>query len=133
METTAIFKLLYVSDIALADAHGEWVYAMARESRLRNEAESITGVLVSDDVNFVQYVEGPEAAIRGLLDRLLRDTRHTNVERLVFGPLDGGRRFESWRFGILLAPLPAEEIATLRGLRGEPAIRRFEQVVPLGD
>ena len=48
-------------------------------SRRNNATRDITGLLLYWDGNFLQYVEGPEAAVDALLDRIRIDPSHDGV------------------------------------------------------
>ena len=66
------------------------------EARLGNARDGVTGVLTVVEGRFVQIIEGPEAALDGLMAKLLRDPRHTDLtvlerrraERRSFGDWD---------------------------------------------
>ncbi len=49
------------------------------QARTGNARDGITGVLTAVDGHFVQVIEGAEIVIDRLLDRLERDTRHTDL------------------------------------------------------
>lgn len=64
-------------------------------SRVRNRAESITGMLLAENGRFVQLLEGPEDAVRALMDRIAADPRHEHV-RLLEEEVVPTRRFPDW-------------------------------------
>ncbi|WP_398304351.1 BLUF domain-containing protein [Zoogloea sp.] len=68
-------------------------------SRRNNDLSGITGILVFDGWRFFQYLEGPEEAIRRLVDKLRLDPRHDNYVELLSSPFDGPRRFHKWSMG----------------------------------
>lgn len=49
-------------------------------ARHLNALDGVTGLLIYDGVRFLQIIEGAEAAIDDLLQRLLRDPRHSALE-----------------------------------------------------
>ena len=63
---------LDVDDRDLADIH-----SIARNL---NALDGVTGLLLYDGSRFLQIVEGAEAAIDNLLERLRRDRRHSALE-----------------------------------------------------
>lgn len=73
-------------------------------SRTRNKADDISGCLVyryNDDFdrgNFLQVLEGPEAAIDDVWDRISADNRHHTIVIIDEGPLDK-RMFSNWSMG----------------------------------
>ncbi len=44
-----------------------------------NEANGITGCLVYNGMNFMQLIEGDDAAIDSCMARILKDTRHSGI------------------------------------------------------
>jgi hypothetical protein len=64
--------------------------------RRRNAHESITGLLVYDRGEFLQWLEGPEDALLRVWASILRDPRHTDIERLETPPRRD-RLFPDWR------------------------------------
>ena len=62
----------------------------------RNNSElDITGILLYDKLNFVQYLEGPAEHLNFLFEKLKVDARHTQVRSIMFGPAKR-RLFPSW-------------------------------------
>ena len=66
-----------------------------RAARVNNASLGITGALMLYDDWFAQLLEGTEAAVRGLFDRIAADPRHNGVELLDQGPSER-RLFERW-------------------------------------
>jgi hypothetical protein len=52
-------------------------------SRRNNIRDGITGLLLYHDGNFMQALEGPEAEVRALIERIKRDPRHTGMILMV--------------------------------------------------
>lgn len=119
--------LLYVSTLAPTALISD-VARIANTSRVRNCQDAITGLLVFDGCNFAQLVEGPHQAVAALLARLAVDKRHADMEVLIFGPLDGKRRFPGWDLGYHFASDGGDELTILSGLRGAEALACFELV-----
>ena len=61
----------------------------------RNQALSVTGVLLFDGYRFFQYLEGPRTAIDEVFGCIERDTRHGNLE-VLFDEAVNERYFRSW-------------------------------------
>lgn len=61
----------------LSDAELEQIHETARHL---NALDGISGLLVFDGTRFLQIIEGSEAAIDDLVERLRRDTRHSAFE-----------------------------------------------------
>lgn len=68
------------------------------QARRNNAAEDLTGLLLYNDGCFVQYFEGPPAAVTGLIARLQRDQRHHHMIRMTEGPVED-RSFADWSMG----------------------------------
>lgn len=77
-------------------------------SRARNEASGITGMLLHDDGQFTQALEGPEDAVRHTLARIAADPRHDDV-RTVDEQRIERRRFGSWAMGYTSASGESED------------------------
>jgi hypothetical protein len=65
----------------------------ARENNLKNE---ITGLLLYKDGNFMQVIEGPTIAVVELYGKIVADTRHHVVMKLLEHELVE-RSFASWQ------------------------------------
>ncbi len=94
-----LVRLLYASRAA-DSIGGELIEEILTESRSRNPAHGITGVLcVCQTGNvFLQALEGGREAINRLYGNLLRDTRHRDVTLLDYAEINQ-RRFAGWRMG----------------------------------
>jgi Sensors of blue-light using FAD len=68
------------------------------QARSNNDRDGLTGLLLYRDGNFMQTIEGPEAAIARLLSRLEVDPRHTGLSVLLSGERED-RRFDEWSMG----------------------------------
>ena len=122
-----LFALLYVSELAEHDASE--VERICHESRVNNERDGVTGLLVFDGRSFCQFVEGPHGAIAELLARLEGDARHVRMKLLHHGPSATGRRFPDWRLGYAFTADPAA-IARLESEHGEKALWHFDRLRP---
>ncbi|MCX7251977.1 MAG: BLUF domain-containing protein [Burkholderiales bacterium] len=91
---TAIEGLLYRSRIVnrIGPLH---MFLLVERARLANQAEGITGQLIYLDHSFMEYLEGPTAALDALWRNLRQDPRHYDVELLARFPL-AQRRCASW-------------------------------------
>jgi Sensors of blue-light using FAD len=68
---------------------------LLREARLRNARYHVTGILLYHEGRITQILEGDEAAVRYLYERIERDPRHRGVVKLADEPLPH-RRFAQW-------------------------------------
>ena len=89
-------SLLYISDSALMLPDDEWqVDAIVDVARSRNAALGVTGALMFAHTNFVQVLEGSQAALDELMASIRRDRRHHDVRVLEEERL-ACRRFPGW-------------------------------------
>lgn len=90
-------RVVYLSRAKHALTQQE-VLSLCAQAASRNARESITGALLCAGNCFLQVIEGPDAAILGLVDRLQRDERHTDLSIIVD---EGIRRrdFARWSMG----------------------------------
>lgn len=94
---TSVYSLVYTSTAtdSLSDAG---LAALLEKSRSNNASENITGMLLYRRRQFIQFLEGPEEAVRGLLLRIRLDPRHTDLKVLVEGS-GRERQFSDWTMG----------------------------------
>ncbi len=122
-----LYEVLYVSTLSV-DQPLSTVHAIAARSRIRNQEHAITGLLVFDGARFCQQLEGPEAAVRALMDRIRDDPRHIYVEVLHDAPL-AQRRFQQFSLGFCTID-EGTALDHLETLRGRAALQAF-QALPL--
>ena len=76
------------------------VDAVLASARINNPLDGITGVLIFNGSNFMQIIEGGDAAVDGLVERLKSDRRHSNMsirdERMI-----EKRNFPDWSMAYL--------------------------------
>jgi Sensors of blue-light using FAD len=77
------------------------VYAIMKEARQRNEALSITGVLLFNTQYFLQLIEGPRHSIDALYPLIEKDRRHQDVERLVQRTITE-RSWANWSMALVM-------------------------------
>ena len=98
-----VFRLVYRSHSRIGSTErkhqlGE-IFSVARSA---NKKLGVTGALLIDDDQFVQTLEGPEAAVRGLYEKISKDRRHEHVELLESGDVPG-RVFGRWAMAKMAA------------------------------
>jgi hypothetical protein len=71
------------------------VAALLRQGQMRNMSAHVTGLLVQADGCFLQYLEGPAAALGPLIGGIRADGRHEEVVTLLHRPVDQ-RLFAGW-------------------------------------
>ena len=89
-----LHALAYVSR-SLVPAHSVDILDIARAAMRNNLDAGLTGALYYDDNQFCQLLEGSQAAVRRMFERIRLDSRHADVAVLREGPV-AARRFEHW-------------------------------------
>ncbi|MGY6632609.1 MAG: BLUF domain-containing protein [Alkalilacustris sp.] len=89
--------------------------ALLAVSRRNNAADGITGLLLYHDQNFLQVLEGEEAAVTACFERIRRDPRHRNLI-MVSRDTRPARSFGQWwmgfaRMGDLASAGPGQIVA----------------------
>jgi len=89
-----VYFLVYVSAAVTWFSESE-LRELLTSARFRNEHAGITGMLLYKDGNFMQALEGPEAAVQGLYKRIEADRRHHGLVVLDRG-VQETRQFALW-------------------------------------
>lgn len=94
-----MLSLLYMSHSNIADEQAnQEVQALNHKSVIINKREDITGVLIFTGTHFCQLLEGPRDAVYDRIDRIRRDSRHSDVW-VVLQETITARRFAGWSMG----------------------------------
>ncbi|WP_223623387.1 BLUF domain-containing protein [Microbacterium sp. EST19A] len=94
-----VYSTVYTS-AATAPFDGDDLTRLLTQSRSANEARDVTGVLLYRQGRFVQYLEGDEATVRELVDRIGADPRHGGFRVLVDDEHES-RYFPQWTMGFV--------------------------------
>ena len=78
----------------------EQIDRIVSESRRLNAINGITGVLVYCDGNFMQYIEGDEAAVMEAFARIRASSSHRQISELMNQPILE-REFADWPMGFV--------------------------------
>lgn len=100
-----IARLIYISTAreGLTSADEDAILGVARQE---NAKYGITGLLVASPTQFMQLLEGPEAAVSTIFERIRFDDRHHHVT-IVHTRATTERQFPDWTMGFERAtPLP---------------------------
>ena len=89
-----MYFLVYVSTAVTWFSEAQ-LRTLLSSARFRNEAAGITGLLLYKDGNFMQALEGPQAVVRGLYQRIEGDRRHQGLLVLDSGAQED-RQFATW-------------------------------------
>jgi hypothetical protein len=93
----SVYFLVYVSSAVKLFAREELV-RLLRKSRANNARNGITGMLLYKDGNFMQILEGEQAAVVETYARISGDRRHRNQIVLLRGEEDE-RQFPEYKMG----------------------------------
>ncbi|UYZ64682.1 BLUF domain-containing protein [Hymenobacter weizhouensis] len=80
--------------------------------RAYNHSQGITGILLYSEGQFLQIIEGGEAEVQALFERIERNYRHVHVVKLADGPIPQ-RCFTEWSMGYV--PLEPAAFTRVRG------------------
>ena len=69
-------------------------------ARRNNVKENITGMLLYDDGNFLQVLEGEEKPVTSSFNKISQDTRHNSVMVYVKKSIES-RQFDDWAMGFV--------------------------------
>ncbi len=101
------FRLVYSSEAAPNLDMVDFA-EMLVESRIRNTARGITGVLIFVEGVFLQILEGEKDNVLNLMDTIERDSRHRGIKVFHEQEMDE-RAFASWSMAYLSPS--AEEVS----------------------
>lgn len=106
LDAESLLQLVYVSS-ATTPLDDAALAALLAQSRENNARGGVTGMLLYKDGNFLQLIEGAEAAVRALHARILRDARHQRVITII-EDRTAERQFPGWSMGFV----PADRMPT---------------------
>ncbi len=93
--------------------------ALLANCRRNNTENDITGLLISYEGSFIQYIEGDEDRLDELFSRIKKDPRHTNCIELASGPITE-RQFSTWSMAYRkVDEKKAEELLGYKSFRKE--------------
>jgi len=109
--TGNLCALVYLSSCSSPMSEEE-LEALLRQAKSHNASANVSGILIYNDGNFIQYLEGPEPAVTNLFERIKLDPRHKNVTRLDFANIKS-RVFGDWWMGF--RKLSDEDAGRIKG------------------
>jgi len=92
-----LVRLMYASRAAEA-LDTSALLAIMKESKANNPALGVTGVLCFSSGIFLQVLEGGRTQVNSLYNRIVTDTRHTDVVLLSYEEIEE-RCFAGWSMG----------------------------------
>jgi hypothetical protein len=108
--STPIHQLIYTSCPSESLTPAALKALMVR-SRVNNARLGITGILLHTDDQFMQVVEGPQAAVEDLMERIHKDQRHEDV-RIIMAHNVARRDFGEWDMALREVPRDALSAGT---------------------
>ncbi len=92
-----MFFIVYASSATNSFSRSELLELLTK-ARTTNTKLGITGMLLYKDGNFIQVLEGEEAAVRALYAKIEQDARHAGIIALLQGN-EAERQFPDWSMG----------------------------------
>jgi hypothetical protein len=89
-----LLSILYISSATREFSESD-LTALLEQSRAKNARLDITGILLYNDGNIMQLLEGPESAVRNLIKTIYADNRHTGIIQLLDKEISK-REFPQW-------------------------------------
>jgi len=111
-----LFQLLYLSRTRLDWTEPE-LAALAAQAQARNAKDGLSGLLLYGNGHFLQLLEGRRQPLLLTYDRIIRDSRHSDV-RLLLDRAVARRTFAQWAMGLLNL-----------NTRGDVDLNRFTRII----
>jgi len=92
-----MIQTAYVSRAAEAMSQ-ESLLALLQQCLANNEASGVTGMLLYGNDTFLQVLEGEEAVLDTVIDKIRKDPRHSKIHFLYRKPLER-REYSDWSMG----------------------------------
>ncbi|MBN2894411.1 MAG: BLUF domain-containing protein [Campylobacterales bacterium] len=103
-----MIELIYVSSATKTMSEAE-LLGILEVSRIRNQEDGITGMLLYAGGNFFQVLEGEHSAVMATYNRILRDPRHKDCMVLTKNEI-AQRSFPEWSMGFKYLGASGEEL-----------------------
>ena len=92
-----MIHLIYMSSVTTWPTENDLIEILT-QARARNNKKNITGMLLYDNANFMQVLEGAEVDVHDIYNSILKDSRNTGNVILVEEEIEH-RAFPSWSMG----------------------------------
>jgi hypothetical protein len=92
-----LIHIVYVS-FSNHDFSEKELQVLLKEIRRKNAKQDVTGLLLYNDGSFIQVIEGQKEVILRLFFSIEKDSRHSNVVKLLEEPIES-RAFPDWSMG----------------------------------
>ncbi|TVV71403.1 BLUF domain-containing protein [Sphingomonas solaris] len=103
-----VYRLVYYSRNRMTGTPDDLAASIAtilNTSQANNGKVGVTGALMFNSGFFGQVLEGPQAAVESVFERIQQDDRHGEVSLLAFETAPT-RSFEGWSMGFVGASVP---------------------------
>jgi hypothetical protein len=120
----ALFEIIYTS-LATHDLSPEALAVLLDKARENNRALGVTGMMIYRQREFMQLLEGEQAVVQTLFDKIQSDPRHQQVSKIWDGAISE-RSFSTWGMAFVapdelaLQGRPGYEGVRARGLHARP-------------
>ena len=129
----ALYEIIYVS-LASRDLPAEELVQLLDKARSHNASQCITGMMVYHRREFMQLLEGEQATVQELYDRIASDPRHQQLRKIWDGPIRE-RGFSDWGMAFMapdeldLRDKPGYQDLLERGMRQAPGDSTGKQLM----
>jgi len=131
MPSGALHRTVYMST-AVGVLRAEELDRIYLRAQSANAGAGITGLMLFYEGVFLQVLEGPHAGVTGLLEKIRRDRRHSNLVVLESGPVAARSFAQSPMHFIAARNLSAGEKQAFSELRQAVAARTGHALPHLG-
>jgi Sensors of blue-light using FAD len=107
----SLYCLVYTS-IASKKMSDDDLKFLLKTIRKNNDIREVTGILLYLDPFFIQVLEGGEAVVTDLFNRIKQDSRHNKVSLIYKKPIEE-RYFSDWTMGF--SKITYENVSTMEG------------------
>lgn len=101
MQSGSLYRVVYMST-AVGVLRADELDRIYLRAKSANAGAGITGLLLFYEGVFLQALEGPQAGVASLMERIRRDRRHAGLTVLESGAV-AARAFEGWPMNFVAA------------------------------
>jgi acylphosphatase len=107
-----LVHLIYASALS-PDINKDEILQILKAAREKNARLNVTGMLLFDDGDFFQVLEGDSDVVKQLFETIAKDKRHQRVTKILVEPIQA-RDFPEWTMGY--SRISRMELQTIDGL-----------------
>ncbi len=108
-----MIQISYISS-AVGPMSTQDLLGLLQECRENNAGSGVTGMLMYCNATFLQVLEGDEKVVDDLIDKIRKDSRHTNLQMLHRKTIER-RQYSDWSMGF--KRVSDKELQEVEGLR----------------